>query len=117
MRRDRAVDIASGMLATDHPFPPGRAHPARLGRQSQLGQAVALAAAALCVLLLRLGAPAHAQSPMLQGWLAANTECKSGPPDAPKTQQACKRRDQVGERLKRRHCVYQQDGDWWKCPH
>ena len=59
--------------------------------------------------------PAYAQSPMISGWLAANTQCKGGLPDDPKTQQACKRRDQVGERLKRRGCVYQEEGDWWKC--
>ena len=84
-------------------------------RRLRLRAALAVAAAALCV-LVRL-APAHAQSPMLSGWLAANTDCKSGPPDDPKTQAACKRRDQVGERLKRRGCVYQEDGDWWRCPH
>ena len=73
--------------------------------------------AAVRGVFVRLAAPAHAMSPMLQGWLAANTECRSGPPDDPKAQQACKRRDQVGERLKRRGCVYQEDGDWWRCPH
>jgi hypothetical protein len=57
---------------------------------------IALTAAVLC-LAHRLAAPAHAMSPMLQGWLAANTECRSGPDD-PKTRQACKRRDQVSER-------------------
>jgi hypothetical protein len=74
--------------------------------------AAAFALAALCFVL-----PAHAMSPMLQAWLAANTQCRDGPPDDPKAQQACKRRDQVGERLKRRGCVYEEDGDWWKCPH
>jgi hypothetical protein len=75
-----------------------------------------LTIATLC-LVLRLPTPAHAQSPMIQGWLAANTECKGGRSDDPKTQKACARRDQLNERLKRRGCDYQEDGDWWKCPH
>ena len=31
--------------------------------------------------------------------------------------QACEKRDQISARLKRRGCLYQEDGDWWKCPH
>ena len=60
---------------------------------------------------------AHAQSPTIQGWLAANTACKAGPVDDPKTKKACARRDDLSARLKRRHCEYQEDGDWWRCPH
>jgi hypothetical protein len=30
---------------------------------------------------------------------------------------ACAKRDEIGARLERRGCVYQEDGDWWKCPH
>lgn len=59
---------------------------------------------------------ADAQSPIIQGWLAVNTQCKAGPSDDPKTQKACERRDQLSERLKRRGCEYQADGDWWRCP-
>ena len=62
-------------------------------------------------------APVHAQSPMIQGWLAANTACKAGPGDDPKTQKACARRDDLSKKLKRRGCDYQEDGDWWRCPH
>ena len=62
-------------------------------------------------------APAHAQSPLIQGWLAQNTLCKGGVSDDPKTQKACKLRDALNERLKRRGCEYQAEGDWWRCPH
>jgi hypothetical protein len=71
---------------------------------------------ALCF-VLQLATPAHAQRPIITGWLAANAECKGGPGDDPKTMKACERRDQISARLKRRGCVYQEDGDWWKCPH
>ena len=60
--------------------------------------------------------PAQAQPPVLTAWLAANAECKGGHGD-PKTAKACEKRDQIGARLKRRGCVYQEDGDWWRCPH
>ncbi len=73
------------------------------------------AAISLAALAFGLGLPAHAMSPMLQGWLAVNSECKGGPPDSPKTQKACARRDELSARLKRRGCQYQEDGDWWKC--
>ncbi|WP_113889095.1 hypothetical protein [Roseiarcus fermentans] len=73
-------------------------------------------AAALAPALL-LSSPAPAQSPMIQGWLAANTACKGGPGDDPKTLKACARRDDLGAKLKRRGCEYQEDGDWWRCPH
>jgi len=64
-----------------------------------------------------LTAPAGAQSPLIQGWLAVNTQCKAGPSDSPSVQKACARRDALGERLKRRGCEYHADGDWWRCPH
>jgi len=75
---------------------------------------IALTLTALCF-VLRLATPAHAQRPMITGWLAANAECKGGPSDDPKILQACAKRDEIGARLKRRGCVYQEDGDWWKC--
>jgi hypothetical protein len=77
---------------------------------------IPLTLAALSI-VLRLATPAHAQRPMITGWLAANADCKGGPGDDPKTMKACEKRDQIGARLKRRGCVYQEDGDWWKCPH
>jgi len=80
------------------------------------GATVALALAASCF-VLRLAAPAHAQAPIVTAWLAANAECRGGVAGDPKTAQACKNRDQIGARLKRRGCVYQEDGDWWKCRH
>ena len=78
--------------------------------------AITLAFAALCF-VLQLATPAHAQRPIITGWLAANAECKAGPGDDPKTLKACAKRDEIGARLERRGCVYQEDGDWWKCPH
>ncbi len=67
--------------------------------------------------VLQPGAPAYAQSPMLTAWLAANSQCKGGHAGDPKTAATCAKRDQIGARLKRRGCAYQEDGDWWKCPH
>ncbi len=71
---------------------------------------------ALCF-VLQHPTQAHAQRPIITGWLVANAECKAGVPDDPKTLKACERRDQISARLKRRGCEYQEDGDWWKCPH
>jgi len=91
-------------------------HPrAALARRSR--RASATIPVALAALSLVLALPARAQSPMIQGWLAANTICKGGPSDDPKTQKACARRDELNARLKRRGCEYQEDGDWWRCPH
>jgi hypothetical protein len=77
---------------------------------------IALTWLVLCF-VLRLAAPAHAQSPVLTAWLAANAACKGGHGDDPKTAKACEKRDQIGARLKRRGCLYEESGDWWKCPH
>ena len=71
---------------------------------------------AVLTIVLQLATPARAQRPIITGWLAANAECKGGPGDDPKTVKACEKRDEIGARLKR-SCVYQEDGDWWKCPH
>ena len=65
----------------------------------------------------RLATPAHAERPVITAWLAANSECKGGHSDDPKTLRACERRDQINARLKHRGCIHQEDGDWWKCPH
>jgi hypothetical protein len=54
---------------------------------------------------------------VLTAWLAANAACKGGHGDDPKTAKACEKRDQIGARLKRRGCLYEESGDWWKCPH
>ena len=76
---------------------------------------VALVFAFATVASFWVSSPARAQSPMISGWLAVNAQCKSGQSDDPKTQQACKRRDDLGAKLARRGCVYQVDGDWWRC--
>lgn len=76
-----------------------------------------LTAIPLALAALGLAIPAEAQSPLIQGWLAVNMQCKAGPSGNPKVEKACKRRDDLSERLKRRGCVYQSDGDWWRCPH
>jgi hypothetical protein len=60
---------------------------------------------------------AHAQSPMIQGWVASNAVCKNVSGDDLKTKQACETRDRLGAKLKRRGCEYQEDGDWWRCKH
>lgn len=65
--------------------------------------------------VLALATPARAQSPTIQGWLAANAACRGGHGDDPKTQKACETRDRLSGKLKRRGCVYHEDGDWWKC--
>ena len=87
----------------------------RRGAGRRTAFAIPLVIAALFVVLR--DTPAHAQSPMVQGWMAANSVCKGSLSDDAKTQAACKRRDDLSAKLKKRGCVYQEDGDWWKCPH
>jgi len=114
LRRDLAAHILRGMWGTNYPLAAARPHPAR-----RMWWMVATIALTLAVpsFILRLGAPAHAQPPVIKAWLAANAQCKGVHGDDPKTAKACEKRDQIGARLKRRGCVYQEDGDWWKCPH
>src|SRR5215469_11865239 len=100
------------MWTAKHPLAARRAHMRR--RTSRVAVIIGLPLAALYFLL---AVPAHAQSPMIQGWMAVNAECKGGVPDDPKTRKACARRDDLSAKLKRRGCLYQEDGDWWKCPH
>jgi hypothetical protein len=104
------------MWTTNNPLTPARPRPARQRRMWRMVAAIALTWLAPSF-VLRLAAPAHAQPPVLTAWLAANAECKGGHGDDPKTAKACKQRDEIGARLKRRGCTYQEDGDWWKCPH
>lgn len=92
---------------------PASCGPGATGRRG-IAAPLLLALAALAF-GLRFPAPAYAQSPLIQGWLAANTACKGGASDNPKTQKACARRDELGEKLKHRRCEYQSDGDWWRC--
>jgi hypothetical protein len=117
LQRARAADIPCLMWAANYPLAAARAQTGRRRRQARrIVATVALSVAALGF-VLRLGAPANAQSPMIQGWLAVNTQCKGGLADDPKTKKACARRDELSAKLKRRGCLYQEDGDWWKCPH
>ena len=88
----------------------------RCGLRRRIDVTIALTIAAL-FLVLQQPTPAHAQSPMVQGWMAANSICKGSLSDDAKTQTARKRRDDLSAKLKRRGCLYQDDGDWWKCPH
>ncbi len=104
------------MWVTNNPLAAARPHMAHRRRMWWMVVTIALTLAGLCF-VLRLATPAHAQSPMITGWLAANAGCKGGRSDDPKTMQACEKRDKVGARLKRRGCLYQEVGDWWKCPH
>jgi hypothetical protein len=112
LRRNLAADISYGMRTSNSPSAAGCAQARRRRRACAT---LALTLAALCV-ILRLGAPAHAQTPVVQLWVLLNAKCKGGSPDDPKTQQACEKREKYNARLKRRGCVYQEDGDWWKCP-
>jgi hypothetical protein len=112
LREPAAVVSLTPMLSTKDPMAAARA---RAERRPPVLAAFALAIATASASIL--SPPAHAQSPVIQGWLAANTACKGGPSDDPKTQKACARRDDLSARLKRRGCEYQEDGDWWRCPH
>jgi hypothetical protein len=112
LRRGVAADISHRMWAANNLSPAGRAQAAPRRRAWAI---VALTLAVLCA-TLRLGAPAHAQTPLLQDWGLLNAECRGGRSDDPKTQQACEKREKVSARLQRRGCVYHEDGDWWKCP-
>jgi hypothetical protein len=104
------------MSAPKNPLTVPRPRAARRRRTWRTALAIAFAAAVLC-LVLRLPTPAHAQPPIVTAWQALNAQCKGGHSDDPKTVEACKKRDEVSARLKRRGCLYQEDGDWWKCPH
>ncbi len=88
----------------------------RAARLRHASLAVAAILASAVAFGFVFGLPAHALSPMIQGWLAVNTACKGGVSDDPKTIKACARRDELSAKLKRRGCEYQEDGDWWKCP-
>ena len=112
MHRDLAADISYGMWAANNPLAAGRAQAAHWRRTCAT---IALTLAVLCV-ILRLGTPAHAQTPLVQLWGLLNEKCKDGRPDDPKTQQACEKREKYSARLQRKGCLYQEDGDWWKCP-
>ena len=92
------------------------AQAAHRGLKRRIDVAVPIAIATL-FLIFCYPIPAEAQSPMVQGWLAVNSVCKGNLSDDAKTQKACKRRDELSAKLKRRGCLYQEDGDWWKCPH
>ena len=89
---------------------------AQEARRRRIVKTIALTMAALCV-VLRLGAPAHAQPLSVQLWGLLNEKCKDGRPDDPKTVQACAKREQYTAKLQRRGCLFQEDGGWWKCPH
>jgi invasion protein IalB len=56
-----------------------------------------------------LAAPARALTVQEQGWQVANSKCENG--DA----KECELRDRLSAALKRKGCVYHEDGGWWKC--
>ena len=97
--------------------PLGAARPHMAHRRRMWWMVVSIALTLVLCFVIRLATPAHAQSPLITAWLAANAECRGGRADDPKTLQACEKRDMVSARLKRRGCLYQEVGDWWKCPH
>jgi hypothetical protein len=104
------------MWAANNPLAAARAQTGRRRRAWRVVVTIALTLAALGF-VLRLAAPANAQPPLITAWQALNVECKGGRGDDPKTLKACEKREQVSARLRRRGCVHQEDGDWWKCPH
>jgi hypothetical protein len=106
--KNRGIGLEGDVLAAEYAEGP---RPARRRRSE-----VALATAAIA-LALSCPTSARAQSPMIQGWMAVNSICKGNMSDDAKTKAACKRRDDLSAKLKRRGCQYQEDGDWWKCPH
>jgi hypothetical protein len=103
------------MLAASNPSAAARAQDGRRWRVWRIVRTIALTMAVLGV-VLHPAAPARAVTPMVQLWGLLNAKCKGGSPDDPKTQQACDKREKYSDRLKRKGCVYQEDGDWWKCP-
>ena len=56
-----------------------------------------------------LSRSAHALTLQEQGWQVANSKCQSG--DA----KQCELRDQLSGALKRKGCLFHEDGGWWKC--
>jgi hypothetical protein len=115
LRRGLGADICCGMLPAGNLSAAARAQDGRRRRVLRIVQTVALTVAVLC-LVLHPVAPARAVTPMVQLWGLLNAKCKSGSPDDPKTQQACEKREKYSDRLKHKGCLYQEDGDWWKCP-
>jgi hypothetical protein len=113
LRRGLAAGIFYSMWTARNALAAARAQEARRRR---IVKTIALTMAALC-LVLRLGAPAHAQPLSVQLWGLLNEKCKDGLPDDPKTVQACAKREQYTAKLQRRGCLFQEDGGWWKCPH
>ena len=90
---------------------------ARPGRERRArGNVAASGGDRPCPALSSFLSPRACGAPLLQVWAVVNAECKGGVPDDPKTAKACEKRDMVNDKLKRRGCVYQEDGDWWKCP-
>jgi hypothetical protein len=103
------------MLAASNASAAARAQEERRRRVWRIVQSFALTMAALGFVLHPV-APARAVTPMVQLWGLLNAKCKSGSPDDPKTHEACDKREKYSDRLKRKGCLYQEDGDWWKCP-
>jgi len=56
-----------------------------------------------------LTSPAYALTLQEQGWQVANSKCQAG-----ETKQ-CELRDQLSGALKRKGCLFHEDGGWWKC--
>src|SRR5271166_4735578 len=83
-----SLQYPCGMWATNNPSAAARPHAARRRRMWWMVVTIALTMAVLCF-VVRLATPAHAQSPLIQAWLALNTECRGGRSDDPKTLQAC----------------------------
>ncbi len=98
LQRARAADIPCAMLATNNSLAAARAQSACRRRPWRIDATVALTLAALG---LRPATPAHAQSPLLQGWLASNAMCKGDRSDDPKTLRSCENRDRLSMKLKR----------------
>jgi hypothetical protein len=56
-----------------------------------------------------LTSPAHALTLQEQGWQVANSKCQAG------EAKQCELRDQLSGALKRKGCLFHEDGGWWKC--
>ena len=109
MTRKMEAGLTAPSVAERHAYRAATASfPAQRKRARQIiaGLISPLAALSFAVALT---APAQALTLQEQGWQVANTKCKGG--DA----KQCELREQLSGALKRKGCVFQEDGGWWKC--
>jgi hypothetical protein len=104
--RERSV---YGVWEENPPLATPQAQPPYCKPAQRIIATLIFALAALALAAPLTAAPAYALTVLEQGWQVANAKCQDG--DA----KQCDLRERLSERLKRKGCLYQEDGGWWKC--